>query len=160
MLFRSTGTPTARNWKQAELTSSLENATSMTQWPDNHIAVAADGVIWLVPLQTPAAPTPKPLTISGLTSGDSLGPVLHLAWSGSHLWISDTDHHRVLVVDASGRMLAEFGQNNHAGDGLEQLNTPTVLAAQGTRAAVYDTGNQRIVRVQFQTPGNTASRQP
>ncbi|WP_367874845.1 hypothetical protein [Luteolibacter sp. Populi] len=86
--------------------------------------------------------------------GDDLasrfGDTIHLAASDGRLWVADTSRHRVLCFDAATRkFLASFGQTDHPGDGLAQLNRPTTLAARGNRAIVFDSANQRLLKLEL-----------
>ena len=77
------------------------------------------------------------------------GPVWLSADAGK-LWVSDSARHRVVCFDlSSGRELAAFGAKDAAGDDLSKLNTPRVIAARGQRAVVFDSGNQRLVKLQI-----------
>ncbi len=77
------------------------------------------------------------------------GPVW-LAADAGKLWVSDSARHRVVCFDlASGRELAAFGERDAEGDDLSKLNAPCVIAARGQRAVVFDSGNQRLVKLQI-----------
>ena len=77
------------------------------------------------------------------------GPVWLSADAGK-LWVSDSARHRVVCFDlSSSRELAAFGAKDAAGDDLSKLNTPRVIAARGQRAVVFDSGNQRLVKLQI-----------
>jgi hypothetical protein len=56
----------------------------------------------------------------------------------------------VLCFDqASGKPLATFGRVDSPGSEISHVNSPTVLAARGDRAIVYDSGNQRLVKLRM-----------
>lgn len=59
------------------------------------------------------------------------------------LYVADHEDHRVVVFDASGRMVATLGS---MGAGAAQLSGPTGLAVDRDRLYVADTGNARIQR--------------
>ncbi len=83
------------------------------------------------------------------TSPTSLGPQTFIHSDGTHLAIADTNRHRVLLVNPTNQQcVAQFGQADHAGSALDQLNAPTHCAIQGNRVVVYDSLNQRIVRLE------------
>jgi hypothetical protein len=46
--------------------------------------------------------------------------------------------------------LGSFGTADSPGDDLTHVNTPTTLAACGDRAVVYDSGNQRLVKLRLE----------
>jgi DNA-binding beta-propeller fold protein YncE/Flp pilus assembly protein TadD len=65
-----------------------------------------------------------------------------LALSGEKIYIADTDAHRVVVLDMSGKMVFTWGEK---GDRFGQFKSPSGIAVddQG-RVYVADTGNGRI----------------
>lgn len=78
------------------------------------------------------------------------GARVHVAASAGRLWVSDTERHRVLGFDAATRrLLGVFGTVNAPGSTLETLNAPSTIAANGNRVVVYDSGNQRLVRLDY-----------
>lgn len=81
---------------------------------------------------------------------DTFGGPVHLATDKTHLWITDTTRHRVLVFDpATRKALASFGSTDQAGDNLEQLDSPGAIAANNHRAVLHDSRNQRLIRLEF-----------
>ena len=93
----------------------------------------------------------------GTGPGDCFGDVLHLHAHSGRLWVSDTARHRVLVFDmatapSAPLLLAEFGHADRPGRGMDALCSPTYVAAHGDRAVVYDSGNQRIVKLVLSLP--------
>jgi hypothetical protein len=57
----------------------------------------------------------------------------------------------VLVFPPSRRKpLAVFSTTDHAGSGLDALSCPETIAAGGRRAIVYDSGNQRLMKLRLQ----------
>jgi sugar lactone lactonase YvrE len=86
----------------------------------------------------------------GQDKRDTFGPAIWLAADSGRLWVSDTSRSRVLCFDqASEKLLAAFGSVDSPGSELSQLNSPNVLAARGERAVVYDSGNQRLVKLRL-----------
>jgi hypothetical protein len=91
---------------------------------------------------------------SGVTNGqdgkDTFGDTIRLAADAGHLWVADTKRSRVLCIDqATGKQLGSFGTADSPGDDLAHLSAPTTLAARGDRAVVYDSGNQRLVKLRL-----------
>jgi hypothetical protein len=91
---------------------------------------------------------------SGITKGqdgtDSFGSTIRLAADSGRLWVADTARSRVLCLDlATGAELGSFGAADSPGDDLAHLSAPTTLAARGERAVVYDSGNQRLVKLRL-----------
>lgn len=83
-------------------------------------------------------------------AGDQFGALLSLYADGSNLWVSDSARHRVLLFDLkTGTVLASFGTKDKAGSDDASLNLPTTIAANGKRAAVYDSGNQRVIKLEW-----------
>jgi len=81
-------------------------------------------------------------------SDSGFGGQIDISCDRGRLWIADTKRHRVLCLDAESRaLLATFGQTDQAGTGLDQLDQPTAITARGDRCVVYDSGNQRLVRL-------------
>ncbi|MGE9290524.1 MAG: hypothetical protein ACQKBT_06020, partial [Puniceicoccales bacterium] len=78
-----------------------------------------------------------------------LGEELHLGYSDNLLWVSDTERHRVFVLDTVANQLrGHFGILDEAGSGMDALNEPRAITAQGSRAVVYDSANQRLIKLQ------------
>ena len=76
------------------------------------------------------------------------GAQLRLAGDGRWLLVSDTDRHRVLLVDAARlNVLAQFGTTDADGPAENQLAGPGTVALAGARALVADSGNQRVVKL-------------
>ena len=62
---------------------------------------------------------------------EQFGDTIYLAADAGRLWISDRQRHRVLVLDmATDKLLAAFG-HPEAGDDIDHLSLPQVIAARG-----------------------------
>ena len=86
--------------------------------------------------------------------GDSsFGARVKVAFSKKRLWVSDTEKHRVLcfTLGASGEptLIATYGTSGKPSDDLLSLNLPESIAASGDRAVVFDSANQRIVKLEI-----------
>ncbi|EAQ81697.1 FlgD immunoglobulin-like domain containing protein [Blastopirellula marina] len=82
-------------------------------------------------------------------STQPFGDTISIHSDGTQLAVSDTQRHRVLLLDPSShRVIGQFGQLDQAGGSLETLHAPTHIAVQGNRVVVYDSANQRIVRLE------------
>lgn len=78
------------------------------------------------------------------------GDKLRLAADGGRILVSDTDRHRVVLIDvATFKPIAEFGTIDRAGAGEREFTSPGSVAIAGDRAIVADTGNQRIVKLRI-----------
>jgi hypothetical protein len=76
------------------------------------------------------------------------GARIHIAADAGRLWVADRERHRVLVFDlASGKALAAFGAIDAKGTDLASLAFPETIAARGERAVVFDSENQRLVKL-------------
>jgi hypothetical protein len=76
------------------------------------------------------------------------GRQLRLDGEGATLLIADTDRHRVLWLDVpTRRVVAQFGDTDKPGAGTLALDGPTVITLCGHRAVVYDSNNQRLVKL-------------
>ncbi|MES2707112.1 MAG: hypothetical protein V4726_10980 [Verrucomicrobiota bacterium] len=88
--------------------------------------------------------------MTGAGNADRFGSGIRLAADAGRLWISDTARQRVLCLDAATHaVIASFGTEDQAGDDLHHLNAPTTLACRGNRAVVFDSGNQRLVKLEL-----------
>lgn len=86
----------------------------------------------------------------GGDNGQKFGPVINLAVDSGRLWISDKMRHSVACFDlSSGKELGRFGKFDASGTGLSELNIPTIIAARGKRAVVFDSGNQRVMKLEL-----------
>ncbi len=84
----------------------------------------------------------------GAGPAEKFGGRIFIAADEGRLWVSDTERHRVLCFDlGTGRPLGAFGACDKAGADLSSLDRPQAVAARGRRAAVYDSGNQRLVKL-------------
>jgi hypothetical protein len=64
--------------------------------------------------------------------------------------VADTQHHRILRFDADSRRLkGQLGDTDKPGAGLRAFDRPTCLCIRGNRLAVYDAGNQRIIKAEL-----------
>jgi hypothetical protein len=86
----------------------------------------------------------------GSDTADGFGKEIDLAADADRLWVSDSLRHRVLVFDRASQgsaPIAAFGVTDRAGNDLKSLCRPTTLAVRAGRAVVYDSGNQRLVKL-------------
>ncbi len=84
------------------------------------------------------------------------GDELYAAVSGNNLLLADTKHHRVLLYtvadhpETAPTPQAQYGETDHPGDDFAHLNAPTLVSLSGARAVVYDSGNQRVVKLRME----------
>ena len=87
----------------------------------------------------------------GTDDASRFGSRIFITADDNRLWVSDTKRHRVLVFALdSGAPIAAYGLPDQAGDSLASLNEPQTLAARERRAVVFDSGNQRLVKLTLQ----------
>jgi hypothetical protein len=85
----------------------------------------------------------------------SFGNELYVAAADNRLLVADTQRHRVLLfafgdnVGEAPQFIAQFGQTDREGDDLGHLRLPTLMSLAGEKAVVYDSGNQRIVKLRI-----------
>lgn len=83
-------------------------------------------------------------------AASKFGPEIYLSTDSNHLWVSDTKRHRVLCFSLdTGEPIATFGEVDKPGNDLTHLQEPQVIIGRGDRAALYDSGNQRIVKLEL-----------
>ncbi len=77
----------------------------------------------------------------------SFGKEIHIAADGPNLVIADTQRHRVLWFRTENRQLkGQLGDSDTPGVSLGAFDRPKCLGINGNRLAVYDAGNQRIIK--------------
>ncbi|MFZ2658049.1 MAG: hypothetical protein WAX69_24165 [Victivallales bacterium] len=86
----------------------------------------------------------------GQDSADKFGAAIWIALDSGRLWVSDRMKHRVLCFDLGGEMVSSYGVADSAGSEISKLNSPSEIAARGNRVLVYDSGNQRILKLELQ----------
>ena len=82
---------------------------------------------------------------TGSANGQFNAP-LGVATNNTHIFIVDTDNHRVQILDINGNYVGQFGS---LGFGNGQFNTPDGIAINGTHIFVADTNNNRIQILDF-----------
>jgi hypothetical protein len=76
------------------------------------------------------------------------GKEIYLYANGNNLWVSDTQRHRVLCFSIkSGQPLACYGVCDESGSDQGRLSEPKVLVENENRVVVYDSQNQRLVKL-------------
>jgi hypothetical protein len=86
----------------------------------------------------------------GAGSSEHFGSQVYITTDGNQLWVSDSTRNRVLCFDLqTKRLLGSFGQADRAGDDLEHLSHPAAIAARHGRVVVFDSDNQRLVKLRF-----------
>ena len=137
-------------------TVDLQTATPVSQWTSlavigDKLIGAADGQVIELAREGDAWKETHRWNSWGDGPEMRLGAQIFLTASQGRLWISDTERQRVLCLDPANRkIIATFGMTDQAGNDLKSLSAPRVLAANGRRAVVFDSGNQRLMRLELE----------
>lgn len=128
-------------------TSPSENMTSLVVKDPTTLLAAVDGEIVELSYANETWREARRWKAWGNSPSDTFGDTLYLAFDGGNLLVSDTDKHRLLLFKdgARGVPLATFG--GKPGTLLTAMDTPTLVSMSGNRAVVYDSGNQRILKL-------------
>jgi len=148
--IQNNGTPDKPLGKVALRTRTpVREWTSLFSVGDRLIGTADGAVIELAPKDGDWEETDRWNTW-GDDGKERFGERIHAAESEGRLWVSDTTRQQVLCFDLAGRKpLAVFGSAGKAGDDTRSLSQPEVIAANHRKAVVYDSGNQRFVKLTF-----------
>lgn len=78
------------------------------------------------------------------------GRAIYITADDGRLWVADSARHRTVCLNvSSGKLIATFGTADKKGDGPASLSTPRSIAARGRRAVVFDSDNQRLVKLRL-----------
>lgn len=136
---------------ELSLASPVKTVTSLAKVNDDTLLMAADNAIITLTQHENGWKETDRFTQWGNASTDRLGNSVFVASHNNRIWISDTTRHRVVVLDRTGqKLLASFGITDNASNKITTLNAPTSIAVKGERCVVYDSENQRLVRLRFQ----------
>ncbi|MEI6518866.1 MAG: hypothetical protein WCO98_02295 [bacterium] len=86
---------------------------------------------------------------------DNFGDTLYIAADSGYLLLSDSKRQRVLSFTISTnpteapKFAAQLGFTDIAGGDAGLFDSPTLVSISGGRGAVYDAGNQRVVKVRL-----------
>jgi hypothetical protein len=130
--------------------SSVHQLTTLAMQSDSVMLAAVDGAIAEFQLQGDVWQEIHRWNNWGTGEGEHFGSQVYLVTDGAQLWVSDSSRHRVLCFDLQTRkFLGSFGQVDQSGDDLGHLSHPAAIAARSGRAVVFDSDNQRLVKLQF-----------
>ena len=127
--------------------------TSLAALADKYLLVAAGGVIRTFALAADGAPTQVWAWGGGVAPAEVFGADLCLAVYGNGLLVADARRHCVCLftfgdrLDQPPALTAVYGEPDRAGDDFAHFDTPTLVSLCGSRAVVYDSGNQRVVKL-------------
>ena len=89
----------------------------------------------------------------GTSELDHFGQKVFVSADAGRLWVSDHQRARALCFDLqTGKLHGAFGTADRAGDDMQSLNLPEVISARASRAVVYDSGNQRLMKLKIVKP--------
>lgn len=84
----------------------------------------------------------------GSAPADHFGANISIATDQDRLLVCDSDRHRVLWFGpGNGKPVAQFGKTDKPGSDLAALSKPGLLAVNGSRVVVFDSGNQRLMKL-------------
>ena len=132
--------------------TAFKEITSLAPGADGALFAAADGQVVEFAPEGSAWRETRRWNSWGALADTRFGARISVATGKGRIWVSDTERHRVLCFDqASRRLLGVFGTADRAGDDLATLNRPETIAVNEARAVVFDSGNQRLVRLELET---------
>ncbi|WP_035606707.1 hypothetical protein [Haloferula sp. BvORR071] len=127
----------------------ITTLTSLTYHGNEILAATANSIVRFTPQDSGFRETAR-WNSWGDSPADHFGESIHATADSGRLWVSDSTRHRVLCFDAASRkLLGSFGTPDQAGTSLSQLDRPTTIAARGDHAVVFDSGNQRLIKLEL-----------
>jgi hypothetical protein len=130
--------------------SPVGQLTTLAMGNESVMLAGVDGAICEFALQGNAWQEVRRWNNWGTASNEHFGSQVYITTDGNQLWVSDSTRNRVLCFDLPTRkLLGSFGQTDRAGDDLEHLSHPAAIAARRGRAVVFDSDNQRLIKLQF-----------
>lgn len=130
-------------------TTPLKIWTTLARKDDQTLLAAADGSVVEFGATETGWREDRRWHAWGTGAAESFGTTISITADTGRLWVTDREQSRVLCFElATGKLLAKFGGS--AGNDLAHLSQPTTLAVVGDRALVFDSGNQRLVKLRFQ----------
>ncbi|MCM8541945.1 MAG: hypothetical protein NE328_16875, partial [Lentisphaeraceae bacterium] len=141
--FRAVGKPTA-----FRTTKPGKKLTSLAMRDDKTLLAAIDGYVIELTRSGDDWQEKRRWNSWGNSADEHFGANIRIACDQGRLLISDSDRQRVLLFPAAGgKPLAQFGQTDTVGSGLQSLDGPSMIALCGDRAIVHDSGNQRLIKL-------------
>ena len=137
---------------EAELTFSapIKTCTSLAKMDDDTLLLAADNAIITLKQNENGWKETGRITSFGNGKTDTFGDQVYVACQNNRIWVSDMQRHRIVTLDYSGKnLLASYGNTDRAGNSIELMNQPTSIAVNGDRCVVFDSQNQRLMRLTF-----------
>lgn len=133
-----------------ETKSPLQALTSLASPSPEVLLAAADGSIIEFAPEGETWKEERRWQNWGAGAEHSFGTKIHVAASEGLVWVSDTNRNRVLCFQRSDHsLIGVFGTMDQAGTDLTGLDQPKTLAANKRRAVIFDSANQRLVRLEL-----------
>lgn len=130
--------------------SPVAHLTTLAMENQSLMLAGVDGAICELELQGNTWQEVRRWNSWGTGDTEHFGSLVYITTDGNQLWVSDTTRNRVLCFDLPTRkLLGSAGQTDHPGADLEQFTHPAAIAARRGRAVVFDSDNQRLVKLQF-----------
>jgi sugar lactone lactonase YvrE len=135
---------------QIQYTTPVKQVTTLAKVDEQTVLLAADGAVLTLTLEGNVFKETHRMQQWGSNAADHFGDRVSIACDANRLWVSDTTRHRVLVFDLNSRKpLATWGKCDKAGDDVDALDMPGMIAVNGQRGVLFDAQNQRLVRLEF-----------
>lgn len=140
--------PAQDRWEPLPLAAALLAPTDVAALTDGDLLVADRGRVLLLAPQDGAYRVKNSWDRIGDGPQGALGAHLRMAVDGSWALLSDSDRHRIVLLDwTRWRPVAQWGETDVPGDDLHHLSCPQQVALRLPRAVVADAGNQRVVKL-------------
>ena len=145
--------PVADLWKPMSLSPELQSPGEVVALANGDLAVADGAAVVILRPDGAQLSHVERFEACGPRPEDRFGPGLHLAGDGVNLVIADTSRHRIAWLDVQGRRQGQFGETDTPGDDLAHVSAPTCAAVVHDRLVVYDSGNQRLLKLMLRKTG-------
>ena len=139
--------PSADSWQPVTVAEPLESPGEIVALAGRDLAVVDGAAVVMLKPEGGRLTRMQRFAACGTRPEDRFGPSLHLAGDGENLVVADTSRHRLVWLDARGHCLGWFGETDVAGDDLAHMRAPTCVGVCGDRLVVYDSGNQRLLKL-------------
>jgi hypothetical protein len=126
----------------------LKDWTSLAMKDNDTLLAAADGFVIEMIRDGENWKESKRWNSWGPGTQDKFGGKIHICSDSGRLWVSDTMRNRVVCLSLDkNKLISEFGELDKKGDDLAHLDSPQVIAGRERRAVLFDSGNQRLVKL-------------
>jgi hypothetical protein len=124
--------------------------TSLAMKEDGTLLAAADGYVIEIARDGKDWKESRRWNSWGAGAAEKFGGRIFIAADAGRLWVADRERQRVIAFDmASGKPVGTFGTVDKKGTDLDALELPETIAARGQRAVVFDSENQRLMKLRL-----------